>query len=374
LEGSALRQVHEEQIGDLALGAAILGTGGGGNPYIGTLLARQAIRERGAVTVVEADEVPDDALVVPAAMMGAPTIMVEKLPRGGEIVHAFEALQEYLGRTITHTVSAEAGGINSTVPFVVAARTGLPLVDADMMGRAFPEIQMCVPTLYGVAATPMALADEKGNAAIIETIDNRWTERFARSITIDMGCSSMIALYALSGRQLKEVTVHGTLGLCEKLGRVVRETRAEHGDPVGAVLEMLGGFPLFRGKITDVARRTDAGFAKAETRIEGFDDDAGSELVVRSQNEHLVAVRDGEVVASVPDLIIMLDSESGDAITTEDMRYGFRVTVIAAPCDPRWRSEAGLELVGPRYFGYDVDYVPVEERTAGAGGLRARLD
>ena len=361
-----MRRVTESELDDLAIGAAILGTGGGGNPYIGVLLAKQAIRAHGPVELVQVGEVHDDALVVPSAMMGAPTVMVEKIPRGDEIIRAFEALQEYLGRPITHTVSIEAGGLNSTTPFGVAARMGIPLVDADGMGRAFPEIQMVTPTMYGVSATPMALADEKGNTVILETIDNRWTERFARSITIDMGCTAMIALYALSGRQLKESMVTGTLGLAEELGRIVRETRAAHGDPVQAVLERLSAFRIFAGKIADVERRTEAGFAKGEARIEGVGADAGATLALRFQNEHLVAVRDGEVVASVPDLIIVLDAETGEPITTEELRYGYRVSVLAAPCDERWRTDEGLELAGPRYFGYEIDYLPVEERFGAA--------
>lgn len=362
-----MRLVGEAEIDDLAVGAAVLGTGGGGNPYIGALLAKQAIRERGPVRVVEVAEVPDDAFVVPSAMMGAPTVMVEKLPCGDEIIRAFEALQEHVGRPITHTVSAEAGGLNSTMPFSVAARMGIPLVDADMMGRAFPEIQMCMPTIYGVSATPMALADEKGNSAIIETIDNRWTERLSRSITIDMGCTALIALYSLQGRQVRESLVIGTLGLAQELGRLIRETRAAHGDPIGAIVARLGGFRLFEGKIADVERRTETGFARGEARIEGTGVDTGAVLVIRFQNEHLAAIRDGEVAATVPDLIIVLDADSGEPITTEELRYGFRVQVVAAPCDPRWRSDAGLALVGPRYFGYDVDYIPIEERLGAAG-------
>ena len=92
-----MRQIGEANLDDLSVGAAILGTGGGGNPYIGTLLAKQAIREHGPVELVSVDEVPDDAVVVPSAMMGAPTVMVEKLPRGDEIIRAFKALQEFLG-------------------------------------------------------------------------------------------------------------------------------------------------------------------------------------------------------------------------------------------------------------------------------------
>src|SRR3954451_17378678 len=130
------RLVGEDDLEDLARGAAVLGTGGGGNPYVGKLLAQAAIRQYGPVTLVDAQEVPDDAVVVPSAMMGAPTVMVEKLPRGDEIIRAFTVLQEFLGKRITHTVSIEAGGLNSTTPFSVAANMGIPLIDADGMGRA----------------------------------------------------------------------------------------------------------------------------------------------------------------------------------------------------------------------------------------------
>lgn len=357
-----MRELNEHDLEDLAVGAAILGAGGGGDPYIGKLLAQQAIREHGPVTIVDVDEVADDALVVPVAMMGAPTIMLEKLASGDEILRAVDAIASYLGKPMTHTISAEIGGINSVFPFVLAAKRGLPIIDADLMGRAFPELQMVIPTMYGISATPMAMADEKGNAIVLSTIDNHWTERFARSVVIDMGASSLVTLYALDGKQAREATVPGSLRLCEELGRIVRETRTAHGDPVAKVAARLGGFRLFDGKIADVARRTEGGFARLEARLDGLGDDAGSTLLVRSQNEHLVAELDGgEVLASTPDLIMMFDTDSGEPITTESLRYGFRVSVVGAPCDPRWRTPEGLALVGPRYFGYDIDYVPVEE-------------
>lgn len=358
-----MRLIGEAELEDVAVGAAILGTGGGGDPYVGKLLAQAAVREYGPVQLVSVEEVADDALVVPSAMMGAPTVMVEKLPRGTEAVSAFRALEGYLGRPITHTTSIEAGGLNSTTPFVVAAQLGLPLVDADGMGRAFPELQMVVATMHGVSATPMTLADEKGNSAVIDTIDNRWTERLARTLTVDFGATAMIALYAVSGAQLKAgAMVPGTISLAEELGVLIRETRAAHGDAAGAVSERLGGRRLFEGKVVDVMRRTEAGWAKAEARIEGTGPDAGSTLVLHTQNEHLLALRDGEPAASVPDLIIVLEQETGRPITTEELRYGFRVTVLGAPCHSAWRTPEGLALAGPRYFGYDVDYVPVEER------------
>lgn len=363
------RWIHAEDLEDIALGAAVLGTGGGGDPYLGKLMAQASLRQHGPVQLVDPDELPDDALVVPVAMMGAPTVMIEKMPRGNEILKAFAMLEDYLGRRITHTMPIEAGGLNSTIPFTVAARLGLPLVDADGMGRAFPEIQHVTLTIYGISATPFSLADEKGNSLLINTIDNVWTERFARTACIEMGCTAMLACYPMTGRQVKEAAVPRTVSFCQRIGQAIARARREHADPVAAVLEVTGGFRLFRGKIVDVQRGTVRGFARGEAAIEGIGPHQGHTLRIRFQNEHLAAVRDdGEVLASVPDLICILDVETGEPITTEALRYGFRVEVIGIPCDRRWRTPRGLELVGPRYFGYDFDYVPVEERLAGRVG------
>jgi hypothetical protein len=357
-----MRMFYPENLEDLAIGAAVLGTGGGGDPYVGKLMAIQSLKAHGPVKLLDLDELDDDALVVPSAMMGAPTVMVEKLPSGEEIISAFRALEHYLGQRVTATMSIEAGGLNSTTPFTVAAQLGLPLVDADGMGRAFPELQMVTMTIYNIPATPMGIADEKGNSAILTTINNRWTETFARSLTIDMGSSAMIALYPMSGKQLKEAAVPGTITMAETIGRAIRESRAAERDPIGTMLRVTNGFRLFEGKIGDVARRTETGFARGEATLEGTGAHAGSALILRFQNEHLVAIKDGTVIASVPDLITVLDAETGEPITTEGMRYGFRVVVVGMPCDPKWRTPRGLEIVGPGYFGYDIPYVPIEER------------
>jgi DUF917 family protein len=360
-----MRQISADALDDIARGAAVLGTGGGGDPYIGKLMAQGTLRRCGDVNLLDPLELADDDIVVPSAMMGAPTVMVEKIPRGEEIVNAFRALQTYLGRPVRATMSCEAGGLNSTTPFTVSAELGIPLVDADMMGRAFPELQMCTPTLYGVTATPMAIADEKGNSAVINTIDNRWTETLARTLTIDMGCSAMIAIFPMTGRQVKESCVLNTISLVERIGRTIREARQRHVDPVEAVRQATNGYVIWRGKVGDVARRTETGFARGEATITGVDEYDGRSLRIAFQNEFLIAQSDDAVLATTPDLITVLDDETGEPITTEGLRYGFRVSVLSMPCDPRWRTPEGLAIVGPGYFGYDIPYVPIETRVTG---------
>jgi DUF917 family protein len=348
-------KLRAEDLGALARGAAVLGTGGGGDPHIGRLLAQQALREHGPVEIVAVGHLPDDACVLPVAMMGAPTVMVEKLPSADQISVAVQTLAKYVGKTPTHLACIEAGGVNSTVPVIAAAQLGLPLVDGDGMGRAFPELQMVLPTLAGIEATPMSIVDEKGNRGVFDTISNEWAERLARSATVDMGCSAIVSLYAMTGADVRGSFVAGTLSKCVTIGRAIEQAQRAHTDPVAAVVQELGGRLLHVGKVVDVQRRTTTGFARGDAAVDGLDASHGRLLVLRFQNEHLVAELDGTAVATTPDLIIVLDTESGEPITTEALRYGHRVSVLAAPADERWHSPEGIELVGPRYFGYDLD-------------------
>lgn len=354
---------------DLALGATVLGTGGGGDPYIGKLMALEALQRHGPVPLVGVADLPRDGLVLPVAMMGAPTVLVEKIPHGRELARVVRAIESYLDRPVVALMSAEAGGINSTIPIVAAAELGLPLLDADGMGRAFPEIPMCSMNLAGVSATPMAIVDEKGNLVLLETIDNQWTERLSRTATVAMGGSSIIALYPMPRERVEEAVIPGTMRRAIEIGRALR--RAAAGDnPLHTLLQATEGTVLFHGKIVDVLRRTAGGFVRGTATLEGLDADRGSVLRIEFQNENLVAIKDGVPIAMVPDLITVLDSETYTPITTEGLAYGQRVTVLGMPCAPIWRSAEGLRVAGPRYFGYPFDYVPIEEASQHALSAR----
>lgn len=351
-----LRTIRAEDMEDIATGGAILGTGGGGDPYVGKLMAQQAIKQYGPVNLVDIDELPDDALVVPVCMMGAPTVMTEKLPQGEELINAFRALEQLLGRKIDAVLCGEAGGVNSTTPFVVAAMAGLPLVDGDGMGRAYPELQMVTFTMHGVSATPMVLCDDKGNSLVLETVSNAWTERLARAATVEMGGSALLAFYSMSGAVAKKAIVRGTLTLCSELGRTLREAKAGHVDPVNAIVDKLEADVIFHGRIKDIERRTVGGFARGTARFEGVEEWKGHSFRLDFQNEFLMAERDGEILVTTPDLITVLDAESGLPVTADALRYGLRLKALAMPSNPQWLTPAGIDLVGPRYFGYDTDY------------------
>ncbi|WP_221565915.1 DUF917 domain-containing protein [Alkalihalobacillus sp. TS-13] len=356
-----MRLIGKQEIEDIAVGAALLGTGGGGDPYIGKLMALQAIEEYGPVKLISVDEVPDDALIVPSAMMGAPTVMIEKVPSGEEAIGAFEALKNYLGIEIFATMPIEAGGVNSMIPFALAARLGLPIIDADGMGRAFPELQMVTFYLDGISATPMVLADEKGNNTVLNTINNVWAERIARSATVEMGGSVMLSIYPMQGKTVKQASILNILTLEEEIGRRIREAKKANKNPIEEILDVTNGYKLFTGKVTDINRKTESGFARGTATIHGLDENKDNELYLQFQNEHLLARTKDHVKCVTPDLIAVLDAETGIPITTEGLRYGARCVVIGMPCDPKWRTPKGIETTGPGYFGYNVAYTPIEE-------------
>ncbi|MCE4612763.1 MAG: DUF917 domain-containing protein [Desulfurococcales archaeon] len=363
-------RLRKEDVEDLAVGAAILGTGGGGDPYIGKLMVTQVLEKGKEIVLVPPESVPDEAFIITSAFMGTPVTLIEKLPSGLEALRALEALESYFGRRADYITPVEAGGLNSTIPLYVGGLSGRPVLDGDGMGRAFPELQMVTFHLYGIKATPMSLADEKGNSVILDTIDNFWAEKIARVVTIRMGGWASIAIYSMEGRQYKRAVIPRTITKAIEIGRAVRDAKKHGRNPLDAVLDVTRGFKLFEGKMVDVSRWIVAGFAKGEVKIEGLNEYRGKTMKISFQNENLVAEVDGEVVASVPDLIVVLDLETGEPITTERHRYGYRVSVIGIPCDAKWRTPEALKIVGPRYFGYDIEYVPIEERVkkAGVGG------
>ena len=360
-----MRKIGLQQLSDIAMGAALLGAGGGGDPYIGKLMAHGAIKEHGPVTMLSVDEVPDDALVLPIAMMGAPTVLSEKAANGNEYRQLYDMAKQFYGKDFFAVMPIEAGGVNSMLPFVAAARLGLPLVDVDGMGRAFPELQMVTFTIGGVSATPMALTDEKGNSTMIKTINNKWTEDIARAICMTCGGSVSVALYIMDGKTVKEFGVKDIVSRTQMLGEAIRNAKnSADKSPEKFFLEAAEGYKLFTGKISDVLREVKGGFNFGKVLLDGIGDDKGRMAAVEFQNENLIASVDGKIKATTPDLICLVDTETFVPVPTDAVKYGKRVMVVGLECYPLWRTQQGLDLVGPRYFGYDTDYVPVEELNA----------
>jgi DUF917 family protein len=203
------------------------------------------------------------------------------------------------------------------------------------------------------------LCDDKGNSLVLDTVSNAWTERLARAATIEMGGSALLTFYPMSGKVAKASTVRGTLSLCARIGQELRAAQADHRDPVAALVDILDATVMFHGRVVDIERRTEGGFARGRATLGGVEDWKGHSMRLDFQNEFLMAERDGDIIATTPDLISVVEADSGIPVTTDALKYGQRLIALAYPCNPMWRTPEGIALVGPRYFKYDCDYVPI---------------
>jgi DUF917 family protein len=352
-----LHPLSLDDIEALAVGAWILGTGGGGSPYLGLLNMRRLYGEGRRVAILSQVDLDDRDWVAVVSNMGAPLVGQERLADSRNIARAVEIQQGLLGARFTAVMPLEIGGGNAIQPLMAAAHLGLPVVDADTMGRAYPEAQMTSVAVGDLRPYPCVLYDPRGVEAVVTRVpDWRWMERVSRRICVEMGSIASTCKAPRTGREIKEWGIHFTLSKAIALGRCVREAQRRHADPVAAILAEARGKLLFRGKVLDVERRTTEGFLRGRALIDGLDEDRGSRLEIAFQNEWIVAWRDGAPLAMSPDLICVLDTVSGEACGTETIRYGRRVSVAALPAPPVFLTPKGLAHVGPRAFGYDLDF------------------
>jgi DUF917 family protein len=350
-----------EDVECIAVGAAILGTGGGGNPYRGKVQALLHLERGYALRVVKLHELPDDALVVPVGGMGAPTIALEKIGRGDEGKLAVETIARHLDVQVAATVPFEVGGSNSFMPLVAATQLGLPTVDADGMGRAFPELQMTSFYFDGSSPSPLVMVDALHRIATLERIEPaRDVERLARAICVQFGGRAMVANQPMTIRRLRQTCIPNTLELAHRIGSGVLQARSDGSDPIAATCGATGGRVLFRGKVVDVDRRFERGYNFGSLTIAGLDDFQGATARIELQNEFLICRVDGQIAAIVPDLVALVESERGLPVTTEVVRYGLRVVVLGIPAPPQLTTEQALRYVGPRAFGYAEDYRPLQ--------------
>lgn len=353
---------------DLSGGAVFLATGGGGDPYVSYLTTRKVLEEYGPVDLISVEDLDDDAYVVAIGGVGAPSVGLELLPSIDDPSIALQAFEKHVDRSVDAVVSFEVGGGNSMIPIMAAAGRGIPVVNGDGMGRALPEAQMMTYPIAGVAPTPAVGVDYAGNIVTFDTDNTATFERHVRSMAQAMGGMITTVEHPMTGRQLKSSIVPDTISFSIEIGRLLREYRGNAQkiyEPLhSAFAESLYGdlFHIYTGKVVDYASAIVGGYDIGEAIIEPFDGDAPP-LRVNIKNEYLVARIDDQVVASVPDLIVMLDYETSTPINAERLRYGQRVTVYGVGCPDYYRQERALRVVAPKCFGFDFDFEPIEKLT-----------
>jgi DUF917 family protein len=155
--------------------------------------------------------------------MGAPTVSHEQLASGNECLLAISAIEAYLSQKITAVFSFEMGGANGLRNLLVGAIKGIPCVDCDNMGRAFPRLDQLLPFILGQRVTPACICDVRGRTVLYtEDIikDAQELESVLRKECITMGLRGGLCMSPMTGEQVKKYTVHHSLSRAWFLGKL----------------------------------------------------------------------------------------------------------------------------------------------------------
>ncbi len=367
-----------QEVEDFIRGLALLGTGGGGRPETGRALLLEHVESGTALGWTGLGDIPDDTWTCGAFGMGSiaprPADFVEKEvgPEYGQervpypLVNAIKELEEYAGVKVGAIVPFELGAFNTPAPLDAAVRLGIPLVDGDAAGRAIPEVAQALPALHGRGFCPAAIADTWGNVLIVKQVSSTAVaETLGKMISVvtkgpDIHAVCGFAAFLNRAGEVKDLLVPNSLTQTLFVGRAIREARERGQDPVQAAAEAVGGWLLFKGEVSGKEWESREGYMYGTTTIRGCGQFAGQTFKIWFKNENHVTWKDDRVFVTSPDLIMVAALESGEPIINTYLQAGDRVAVLGKAGEA-YRTELGLRALGPRHFGFELEYVPLEQ-------------
>ena len=363
----------DQEIQDFARGCTFMGTGGGGDPRDGIAWLKAARDEGKEIAWVNHTEIQDDVWTVCPFLMGSIAPLTEetkgKMRRLGLTKDAYKSIQaesvrlleEYMDVKVGAIVAIELGGSNTAGAVAAASRLGIPAVDGDYTGRAIPEIPQTTPYLNDLPLWPISSVDKYGNLAVIkESTGYEMAERIGKFIAAASFGLAGQAGFLFKGSDMKRVVIPGTLTKCLEIGRSIRELRETGRDPVREIIKELDGWLLFEGEVSKKEWEDKEGYYWGTHTITGLDDFKGAEFKIWFKNENHVSWFNGKPYVTSPDMLVVVNRETGEPLANFDIAEGQHVAVIGLRAVEQFRSPKGIDILGPRHFGYEIDYTPIE--------------
>jgi hypothetical protein len=366
-----IRTLTEQEMVDMMVGSSIQASRSSDSAGM-IARVKEAIAQGRTFTLIDVEDLPANwTVAIPGAVGGGGAweyvrerTARQHLPTVADgVLKAVAALSKYTGKKFDAVVRVEAASATLSA-FMTASALGVPVVDACLSGRARPEVPQSIPFINGMLATPAAMVTRWGDTIIIDkAIDDYRYEDLARAVAVASGGGVSTASRGLSTDEMRRGVIRGAVSQAILFGRTVREARERGDDPVAALVKTSGGYKLFRGTVTKAEMKGERGFTWWDVELAGTHEFQGHVYKVFVKNENIVSWLDGKPDAMSPDFISNLDPKTGDTVFGQGLgAYPMNadVTMVGIPASPLWRTPKGIEVFGPRYFGFDFDYVPLE--------------
>jgi hypothetical protein len=371
-----MKLTSRTDVEDFVRGCTFYGTGGGGLPANGIESLMSELEKGNEVGWIDVNDIEDDKLTVCPFLMGsiAPhtSEVLEEMKGFGltnpvnkekdRLAKAIKELSNYTGKKIDAVVPIELGGANTPGPIAAAIINGIPCVDGDYTGRAIPEILQTTPYIGGKVLWPVASVDEFGDLCFIEeAVNYRMVERIGKLIASGAYGLAGQAGFLLSGKEMKEVLIPGTLTECYELGKLIRESRENGLNPITEVINNLGGYLLATGEVTKKETEDKLGYYWGTHTITGDGEFKDNIYKIWFKNENHVMWKNETPYVTSPDIIVVVDAKTGEPFANPILEEGDKVAVIGLKARDAFRNERGVGVLGPRYFGFDIDYRYIED-------------
>lgn len=321
-----MTQITATDVDALSLGCAILGSGGGGDVEAAALLLTRTLSE-GAVRLADPDEIDSVAPCALVGAVGSPTVMLERIPGHLEFTRAVRSLERYRDQEMQAVAPLEIGGVNGLLGVNAAAHLGLPLLDADAMGRALPHLDQLV-TVGSAALTPLALAQPSGGVMLLDDLPDDAVEHAVRAVLPAMGTWAAVCLQPTTAAVIAATAVRGSVSRALLIGRaLIAHSSGEYDE--ARLRRECGLDILWQGVVAEVHRRDRDSALGTITLI-----DQESTARVDFAHEYVAALVEGEVAAGSPDIVVLLDERSRHPIAVDRVRVGQRLRIATLPAPP----------------------------------------
>ncbi|HCJ58415.1 MAG TPA: DUF917 domain-containing protein [Clostridiaceae bacterium] len=363
-----MRKLDRQDLVDILIGCAILGTGGGGSLIEGIKKIDAALKQNKEFVLVDFNELEDEDLVATPYSCGAISPLTDEerkkyegLPLLDEVpqVVALREMEKYLGREIKAVISTELGGGNTATALYCGAMADKYIIDADPAGRSVPELQHSTYFLNEISIYPISVVNKFGESAIITKVINDYrAEALVRAMAVVSQNNIAVVDHVETVKVLRNTVIKGAISHALEIGKAFRTAKENGKDIASKVADAGNGTVVFRGIVKSNAWDTVKGFTVGELMVEGKEDYSGDTFKVWYKNENIITWRNGEYFATVPDLVCIFDDDNKEPLLNPYGEKGKNVSVIVLPAPKEWTTERGLEVFGPKSFGYDIDWKP----------------
>lgn len=372
---STVRTLSEQDMVDMMVGSGIQASRATNSENM-IRQVREAMAKGRKFTMVDTQGVGDDWVVaMPGAIGGGGPweFVLDDVKKAGlqdipdTNVAAMEALGKHSGRPIDAIIRVEAAEATLRA-FMVASALGIPVVDSCLSGRARPEAQQSIPDAQNIHRVGKSVAVTRwGDTLVFENVAAPIRrEHLMRALAVASGGGITVASARYTGPEIRTATIAGSVSQAILWGRTVREANEQGKDPIEALTKVSNGYRLFQGTVSKAEMKGEKGFTYWDVEMKGNGKYAGHTYKIFVKNENIVTWLDGKPDAMSPDFISNLDPKTGAAISGGEglgaYQVGKDVAIVGIPSSPLWRSVRGIELMGPRHYAFDFDYVPIEEQ------------